>query len=145
MDARKIENLLRKRCGRIFLGVFAIDRLPQRLPPRRPLLLVCNTDPHDEPGEHWITLFIDNHGEYFDSFGREPPHIFKSYLDKYCTDWIRNDRPLQSVLSSFCGHYCVFYCLYKCLNFDILTIVNIFSNDTALNDYIVHRFVCDEL
>ena len=69
MDAYRIQKLLKQRCGRIFLGVFAIDRLPKALLPRRPLLLVCNTAPRDHPGEHWITLFIDICGEYFDSLG----------------------------------------------------------------------------
>jgi len=145
MDATKIESLLRKRCGKIFLGVFAIDRLPQKLPTRRPLLLVCNTDPHDRPGEHWISLYIDNRGEYFDSFGEEPRKIFELYLNKHCNTWTKSARALQSVLSSFCGHYCVFYCLFKCLNYDIVSISNVFSSDTALNDYIVHKFVCDGL
>ena len=145
MDGAKIEKLLRKRCGKTFLGVFAIDRLPGRLPSRRPLLLVCNTDPHDRPGEHWIAMYIDTRGEYFDSFGEEPRKTFELYLNKHCNIWTRNDRALQSVLSSFCGHYCVFYCLFKCLNYDITAITDVFINDTAFNDYIVHKFVCDGL
>src|SRR6267154_2164422 len=68
MDATKIKQLLANRCGRAFLGVFPIDMLPKTLPPHRPLLLVCNTKPHDNRGEHWIVLFIDSTGEYFDSF-----------------------------------------------------------------------------
>jgi len=145
MNANQIDKLLRKRCGKVFLGVFAIDRLPRLLPARRPLLLVCNTDPHDRPGEHWIVLYIDIYGEYFDSFGQEPRRTFGQYLDKYCNSWTMNKKTLQSVISSFCGHYCVFYCLFKCLNYDIESIVNAFTTDTALNDYFVHVFVCDML
>ena len=145
MDAIKIDKMLRKRCGRIFLGVFAIDRLPQPLPTRRPLILVCNTDPHDRPGEHWIVLYINTNGEYFDSFAEKPRRTFELYLDKYCARWTMNNKTLQSVISSFCGHYCVFYSLYKCLNYDIDAITNIFTNNTALNDYLVHDFVCQML
>ena len=49
-------------------GVFSSDRLPTK-----PRLLVCNTDPSDESGEHWIAIYVDDDGhyaEYFDSLGR---------------------------------------------------------------------------
>ena len=38
--------------------------------------IVLNTDYHDEPGQHWIALFIDlkeNFIMYFDSTGHKPP------------------------------------------------------------------------
>ncbi len=145
MDAGKIKRLLKKRCGRSFLGVFSIDRLPSTLPPRRPLLLVCNTDPHDRPGSHWIVMFIDLNGEFFDSFGQEPAPAFRRYLEHYCNSFTVNSKPIQSVLSAFCGHYAVFYCLMKTLNYSMSDIDNAFSSDTALNDYLIHRFVCDGL
>ena len=145
MDANKIDKLLRRRCGRIFLGVFAIDRLPRLLPTRWPLILVCNTDPHDRPGEHWIVLFIAARGEYFDSFAEPPRPTFELYLNKYCNSWTMNNKRLQSVISSFCGHYCIFYCLFKYLSYDMHAITNVFTDDTALNDYFVHTFVCDML
>jgi len=145
MDAYRIRKLLKQRCGRTFLGVFSVDRLPKTLPPRRPLLLVCNTAPHDHPGEHWITLFIDICGEYFDSLGEAPPNIFKLYLEKNCTSFVWNNKQLQSVISSYCGHYVVYYSLMKCLNYSMDDITNGLTNDTALNDMIVHKFVCDGL
>ena len=145
MNTAKIRDLLKKRCGPAFLGVYAIDRLPRPLPPRRPLLLVCNTDTHDKPGEHWIVLFVDMKGEIFDSLGEQPKRIFKLYMDTYCNSYTVNERQLQSLTSYFCGHYCVYYCLMKCLNYSMHDIVTAFSHDTGLNDMIVHKFVCDNL
>ena len=145
MNANKIQELLRKRCGPTFLGVFAIDRLPYPLPPRRPLLLVCNTVKHDKAGEHWIVLFVDMKGEIFDSLGERPAKTFELYMDTYCNSYITNERQLQSITSHFCGHYCVYYCLMKCLNYSMHEIVGAFSSDTGLNDMIVHKFVCDNL
>ena len=58
MDTKKIFRVLHQRCKDTFLGVFACDRLPRRIPPKRPLLLVCNTHPHMKPGEHWVVIFI---------------------------------------------------------------------------------------
>ena len=147
MNTSQIDTILRKKCGRLFLGVFAKDRMPNKLPARRPLLLVCNTDPHYQPGEHWIVLYIgaNSRGEYFDSYGRPPEKTFKSYLNKFCVDWNYGEAQIQSVLSSFCAHYCVFYCLYKSLHYSLKDILNCFSNDTTLNDWLVHKFVCEAI
>lgn len=147
MNTNQIFEKLAKRCGDKFLGVFARDKLPPMLPPRRPLMLICNTDPQYESGEHWIAMYFgeDAKGEYFDSFGEDVPLIFKKYLDKFCSSWITNERQLQSVLSSVCGQYCVFYCLFKYLRYDMDSISRCFTNDTALNDFIVHQFVCFNL
>ena len=129
------------------MGVFPADRLPRRISTKRPLLLVCNTDPHNKPGEHWIAMYLskDGTGEYFDSLGETVPPIFSDFLERHCTNYVFNEEQLQSVPSRFCGHYCVFYCLYKMLDYNLNSIVNCFSNDTMLNDNIVHRFVCENL
>ena len=147
MNTRELFHHLAKRCQGLLLGIFPADGLPQRLPTKRPLLLVCNTDPHHRPGEHWIAMFLgdDGSGEYFDSFGRPPLPIFRKFLDRNCSSWTFNKEQLQSILSRFCGHYCVFYCLFKRLRYSMNSIINCFSNDTMLNDTIVHNFVCENL
>ena len=147
MNTSKLFRLLKTRCREMLLGIFPADMLPRRLPTRRPLLLVCNTDPSHRAGEHWIVIFLDASGkaEYFDSFGMEPRGVFENFLSRHCERYIRNEEQLQSSISSFCGHYCVFYCLFKRLNYSMKDIVNCFSNDTALNDFVVHKFVCENL
>jgi len=108
---------------------------------------VCNTAPHYQRGDHWIVLYFDKEAraEYFDSFGEKPIKPFDKYLTKHAASVVWNDKKLQSIMSGVCGHYCVFYCLYKELGYDIVTISNCFGEDTALNDFIVHKFVCDYL
>lgn len=145
MNANQLKSYLAKRCGPIFLGVFPIDRLPERLPPRRPLLLVCNTEPHRKEGEHWVALYVDTKGEFFDSLGEPPARTFERYLNRYCDSYASNDKQLQSLSSYFCGHYCVYYCLMKRLDYSLDNIVNSFTSDTGLNDFIVHKFVCFNL
>lgn len=142
MDTNKIYSLLKKRCGKTFVGVFASDRLPGSLPPRRPLILVANTDPHTKNGEHWVCLYIDNHGEYFDSFGEMPSEIFHRYMDKFCSTWLKNSVKIQSVLSAMCGHHVVTYALMKMLGHSLHEIINMYTDDTAVNDMISHNFVC---
>ena len=147
MDGLKIENYLRrdKKCSVMFLGVFASDRLPTRVHRNRPSILVCNTDRYGQPGIHWIVIYIESpsYGEFFDSFGRQPDIPFRTFLHKNCSSWQYNTgRQIQSISSRFCGHYCIFYSLHRARNYSVNAICNMFTRDTGLNDFLVHRFVC---
>ena len=80
-----------------FDGVFASDRLPTK-----PRLFVCNTDPSDMPGEHWIAIYVDDnghYGEYFDSLGRPPNRLFEHYMNEHCREWTYNCKQLQCRLN----------------------------------------------
>jgi hypothetical protein len=144
MNSEQIESALSGRCRGQFLGVYAKDTLPSRLPAQRPILLVCNTDKKSRPGTHWVSIFVDKDGkgEYFDSFGRAPGVIFARFLNRNCRVWVYNERQLQSVASYFCGQYCIFYCLYKSIGYDMNFIRSCFTRDTGFNDSLVHTFVC---
>ena len=39
-----------------FDGVFAIDELCKIK--KKPELIICNTDPSNKPGQHWVLLFF---------------------------------------------------------------------------------------
>ena len=122
-----------------FCGVYSCDKLQKTASG----LIVCNTDPYDRPGEHWIAMYVDGEcGEYFDSFGHPPTKVFKDFLNRHCTKWIFNDIQLQSICSRFCGHYCVYYCILRSRNFDLRKITNSLTSDTGFNDVLVHGFVC---
>ena len=143
MDSDKIRKYLEKRLGKeLFGGVFSSDNLPTTV--KKPLLLVCNTDQRDLPGEHWVAIYLDEDGsgEFFDSFGREPGRPFNDFMDKHCTRWTFNDRQLQNITSSFCGHYCIFYCMYRSVGLDLNFIASKFTRNTFINDHLVHVFVC---
>ena len=130
MNTDEIERKLSRRID----GVFSVDK---------PRLLVCNTDPSDKPGRHWVCIHVeDGRGEYFDSFGRRPTALYERYLNRHCSSWTFNDRQLQSVVSKFCGHYCIYYCMLRSRGVDMRKIVSSFSSDTGLNDALVHGFVC---
>ena len=45
----------------VFVDVYAQDQLPKR-GQKYPSAYVCNTDPHTEEGEHWIAIYVDEHG-----------------------------------------------------------------------------------
>jgi len=138
MNTEEIERVLKRMCAKDFDGVFSADTLPEK-----PHLLVVNTDPAHRPGRHWVCMYVENgYGEYFDSFGRPPTANFERYLNRHCSSWTFNRRQLQSVISRFCGHYCIYYCMLRSRGIDMPKIVSSFTTDTALNDVLVHGFVC---
>src|SRR6218665_234989 len=147
MNGSRIESILQKdaKCRPVFLGVFLCDRLPTRF--KVPALLVCNTDPHDAPGEQWVVLYVENssYGEFFDSFGRPPDVPFRTFLNYNCSNWISNDRHLQSAISRFCGHYCIFYCLHRYRGRNVNAMVVKLTLDTGLNDSLIHKYICHVL
>jgi len=137
LNSDEIDRFLRARV-RDFAGVFSIDNLPDDLH-----LLLCNTDPSNKLGRHWIAIDIDDgRGEFFDTFGRRPNIDFKRYMNRQCVSWNFNDRQLQSIISKFCGHYCIYFCIRRRRGIDMCKIVRSFTIDTGLNDVLVHAYVC---
>ena len=124
------------------MGVFSCDTLPTSIK-KRPAIIVCNTDPSDRGGEHWICIYIDRnrHGEFFDSFGREPGRPFCWFLNRHCIHWTYNDRQLQHFLSSLCGAYYIFFAIYKSYGHDMHRIVCAFTDNTIINDRVMDRFI----
>ena len=62
-----------------------------------PSAFVCNTHSGDPPGEHWVAMFVDERGDYFDPCGLEPQHIeFTNFMNEHCSEWSPNDSTLQS-------------------------------------------------
>ena len=137
MNSDEIDRFLRHRL-RDFDGVFSVDNMPED-----PRLLVCNTDPCNKSGRHWIAIYIaDGRGDFFDSFGRRPNAAFERYMNRHCVSWNFNDKQLQSVVSKFCGYYCIYFCILRSRGVDMCKIVHSFSSDTGLNDALVHAYVC---
>ena len=53
----------------MFYGTVPCDRLPRTLPTETQYAFIVNTDPHDEPGTHWIVLWVNgNVCEIMDSY-----------------------------------------------------------------------------
>jgi len=124
MNSYDIERILKANSSS-FRGVFSCDTLPESNVKE---LMVCNTDPHDKPGEHRITMYLDGQrGEYFDSFGRPPAKVFKDYMNRYCKYWTFNERQLQSICSRFCGHYCVYHCLLRASSVEMRRIIEFYN------------------
>ena len=138
MDTLQIARLLAMdpNTASVFGGVVAKDGLPKKID-ALPIAFVCNTDDGDEPGEHWIALYLssDGLGEYFCSYGLPPRHAtFRAFLNKHCSEWTHNSKRLQSPLSNVCGQYCVAYIMLRCKGSPMRTFVNAFHTDLVAND-----------
>ena len=104
MDTLQIARLLAMdpRTRSIFRGVVPKDGLPTTIDGPLPAAFVCNTVDADEPGEHWIALYLDadGRGDYFCSYGLPPRHAaFPTFLNEHCSEWTHNSKRLQSPLS----------------------------------------------
>jgi hypothetical protein len=123
------------------------NTLPHSVDPDREQLIVCNTAPDYDPGEHWVAIYLDGDGmaEFFDSTGSHPSFYgFDRFMDANSVSWVYNAMRIQHPTSNACGHHVIVYGLSKMENINLSEYINTFSsNDLALNDYTVVNFVRD--
>ena len=62
-------------------------------------------------------------------------------VEKHSYEWEFNTHKLQSGWSNVCGQYCIFYISHRTRGHSMKNIVQLFSNDTMLNDAKVSQFV----
>ena len=75
--------MLSRTLGLFFSGVYPRDLIPYHPRPYEKAIVV-NTDPHDQPGTHWVCLYVTPPVvEYFDSYGIRPffPEIL-NFIDR---------------------------------------------------------------
>ncbi len=130
-----------------FKGTYPKDLLPKIY--GLPIGIVINTDSSDEPGEHWVAVYIDRNGigEYFDSFGLPPLHKeITDFMHENCPQgWLYNTITFQSMYSQTCGNYCVLYLSskFKGMNFNEFTVI--FNHSPDLNDKLAKRLYKDQV
>ena len=104
---------------RAFRGVYPHNHLPTTTTPvtkfRLPCTLIVNTDTHNLPGRHWISIYIDiqRHGEIFDSLMTPPSAHVIRFMERYCQRWTMNHLIYQHPLSSYCGVYVLLHVLQR--------------------------------
>jgi hypothetical protein len=140
MNTFQIDSIL-KRCS-LYRGTYACDELPSKASEG---VYVCNTDNSEQPGEHWIAIYIGELGnvEYFDSYGFPPMNTYFIQFLKHNADTVKYNRQiLQGLNSHVCGHYAIFFCLCKQMGLTLEEIENKFTLNTAHNDELVFAFIC---
>ena len=89
--------------------------------------IVLNTDPHDQPGEHWIAAFCDLRPEletpymaYFDSYAYKPEPQVVALMNAWKDQWDssgKHTRPMELLYNKVrhqfkdteCGVYCIYF------------------------------------
>lgn len=126
-----------------FDGVFPRDALKEIK--QKPKLIICNTDPSDKPGEHWVLFFFDdeNNVEFFDSLGKRMDYYNSDLINfaskfaiyhKWCT------KRIQPVNSDLCGHYCLYYAHKRCKGENMESIITSMKSPTSVLKYVKKYF-----
>lgn len=114
--------------------------------------IVFNTDTHDGPGQHWISIFVNmnerskNYGiYYFDSNGtfkskyiKEIMIKLKNHIDiinKKPIKFFENNMAIQRT-SSECGMYSLVFIIYMIKNKPFKKILEIFTNDNKKDNHV---------
>ena len=117
MNSLQINNILKRKLGHVFKGVYAIDQIAE-VKPSAPAAYVINSKPITSFGEHWLAVYVTSNRKavYFDSFGRPPRHtqIIK-FLKKHSTKRTFSRKIIQNPFTVTCGEHCIvflsrFYC-----------------------------------
>lgn len=105
--------------GPVYAGTRPCDRLPVLQDRACQRAYIVNTDPHDEPGMHWVALWTDNDEcEMFDSFSLpliayELAEPLKQWIERHYHICTSNAQSVQAVTSQTCGYYALFYLIVK--------------------------------
>lgn len=130
------------RLAPFFAGVFASDRLPWPPVRDRPQGYIVNTDPHDQPGRHWLAVWTneENECELMDSYALP----LETYGSVPLEQWLHqhwpivqtNRQSLQTVTSWTCGHYALMYLCQKSRGTTLSDFLRLFHpHDYVQNDH----------
>lgn len=123
-----------------FKRVFACDAMPRRF--SLPAAFVINLSKHNEPGSHWVAVYISESGHafYFDSFGIEPKNVYvKSFLRMHAKRMTYNKKQIQHISSNKCGLFCCVFVVITLKKCSIDTFVRRFSINLLINDFILEN------
>ena len=99
-----------------FDGVFPIDELKKIK--NKPELIICNTDPSNKPGQHWVLFFFhDDTVDFFDSLGRNMEYYgdkFVNFAKKFSSKFQISLVRTQPKNTSLCGQYCLYFAYKRC-------------------------------
>lgn len=142
--------------SKVFYGTVACDRLPSVLVKEGPTAYIVNTDPSDEPGTHWISLWtegnvceiMDSYAVSLDVYGTAEP--LKEWMNRHFKCQVASGESLQSLYSQSCGDYALMYLVDKAEGRSMSDFLNRFKKrDFVGNDHKVGQWlktmIVDEL
>lgn len=124
----------------IFKGVFPCDSMPHSF--KLPAAFVINLSRHDEPGTHWVAIYISERGNafYFDSFGMKSTNFhINAFLKTHAKSVTYNTKQIQHISSNKCGRFCCVFIVAALKKCSIDSFLRRFSLNLFVNDIAVER------
>ena len=124
-----------------FGGVFPADQITEC---ELGKFYIINSAPSNDPGIHWLAVYLTKVPEFFDSLGHSPMFYqfnFEDLMISHGPKYMYNTRRLQNYGSSMCGQYCIYYIISRAAGYSIEEIVqrfdhsNLRNNDTHIENF----------
>lgn len=135
MDTKQIWSALERNkiTEKKFDGIFASNFLEEIV--KKPQLVICNTDPSNKPGKHWVLFYFENDDvDFFDSLGNDIEKYgktFVNFIKRYSNFFNQSNIRTQPINSDLCGEYCLYYAYNKCKGKSMTEIVNTLSKKNS--------------
>lgn len=111
--------------------------------------IVFNTDPHDKPGEHWVSMFIDVRAKvifFFDSTSDRPQRRIRTFMKMVREQGEANGIPFKEYINNVphqkndteCGVYSIFMIIHMLLG--KMTVHDFLDKKKKLTDKYMQRF-----
>ena len=98
METDQIYRLLARDLQRMMhhFEVVSKDSLPEVVS-TYPSAFVCNTHDGDQPGEHWVAMYLDEIVDYSEPYGQKLQHA--EFTNEHWSQWSPNDHilPISTV------------------------------------------------
>ena len=125
-----------------FDGVFPIDMLHKIK--SKPELVICNTDPSNKPGKHWVLFFFyDETVDFFDSLGKDMEYYGQDFVD-FATRFSSNFQVsligTQPKITSVCGQYCLYFAYKRCNGEQMEEIIKSVESPTQVLNFVNKNF-----
>ena len=126
----------------MFYGTVACDRLPKSPVKTTPQGYIVNTDPHDQPGQHWLAVWtegnvcevLDSYALPLDTYVQAAP--LRAWIVQHWKYVVTNGKSLQAISSKSCGDYALLYLKAKARGRTLQEFLNEFSDhDYVSNDH----------
>ena len=125
----------------IYQGAYPHNRL-HTLHLSLPAMLVVNTDPHNLPGKHWISIYINanRQGEVFDSLASPLSNHIIRFMNTWTRHWVTNSNMYQHPLSQACGIFVIYHLTNRLYYPSLSTVLQTFSANMIENECIMSAY-----
>ena len=138
MNTKQLYNALTLNAytNKYFDGIYSIDTLKNIN--EKPELIICNTDPSNKPGEHWVLFFFNDESvDFYDSLGKDIKYYgseFYDFVNKFAKSWYSCMERTQPLGTSLCRQYCLYYAYGKTQSCTMREIIDsMFSPELVVN------------